>query len=322
MTALLEARGLVKEFPVGSSLFGSQKIVHALSGVDLGVAAGETLAVVGESGCGKSTLARCLTGLIPPTAGMVALEGEDVAGMLASGSGRFRRAVQIVFQDPYASLNPRRTVGDTVMDGLRLHAICPRGERRERAAALLAQVGLSGDYLVRHPHELSGGQRQRVAIARALAVGPRVLVCDEPVSALDVSVQAQVVNLLRDLQAALGVAYVFISHNLALVRHISDRIAVMYLGQVVETGSTAAFRRRLSHPYSRALFDAAPEVGRPRADARPPALEGDVPSPLAPPSGCRFRTRCPIAQARCAQEPPELRMVGDREVRCHFAESF
>jgi len=316
---LLEAHDLVKHFRVGGGMSFTPRHVHALDGVSLSLHPGETLAVVGESGCGKTTLARCLIGLIEPTSGQVRAGGEDAGALLKRDPLRFRRFAQIVFQDPYASLNPRRTVYQTVGDGLRIHGLCPRGERRERAAALLGRVGLSSDYLDRYPHELSGGQRQRVAIARALAVEPAVIVCDEPVSALDVSIQAQVINLLRDLQRDTGVAYLFISHNLALVRHIADRIAVMYLGQIVETGAIAEFRRSLAHPYSRALFAAAPEIGRERVDGAA-LLAGDVPSPIDPPAGCRFHTRCPHAEARCAAEAPELRVVDGRQVRCHLAE--
>ena len=322
MSALLEARGLVKEYEIGSAFAGRKRIVHALSGVDLALKAGETLSVVGESGCGKSTLARCLTALAAPTSGSVLLDGADAQNLLHRDPGRFRRAVQIVFQDPYASLNPRRSIGQAIGDGLRLHKLCPARERRARVCDLLEQVGLSEDHVDRYPHELSGGQRQRVAIARAIAVSPRVVVCDEPVSALDVSVQAQIINLLSDIQTTLGVAYVFISHNLALVRHISDRIAVMYLGQVVEIGDAAALRAGLAHPYSRALFAASPEIGRDRDAPGAKPLEGDVPSPLDPPSGCRFRTRCPFARERCAQEMPALRNVAGRDVRCHFAEEI
>ncbi|MGE0714925.1 MAG: ABC transporter ATP-binding protein [Alphaproteobacteria bacterium] len=323
MTApVLEARGLVKRFPVGGGFGAAARTVHALDGVDLAIDAGETLAVVGESGCGKTTLAHCLTGLTTPSAGRLLVDGEDAAAMLRRRPLAFRRRVQIVFQDPFASLNPRRRIVDTVGDALRIHRLCAGRERRDRVAALLAEVGLADEHLDRFPHELSGGQRQRVAIARALAVEPAVVICDEPVSALDVSIQAQVVNLLRDLQARRGVAYLFISHNLALVRHIATRIAVMYLGQVVESGTTAVLRRRLAHPYSQALFAAAPEIGRAPDAARPPPLAGDVPSPIDPPTGCRFHTRCPHAVARCHDEAPELRSVDDRLVRCHLAESL
>lgn len=319
--AILEARDLVKQYHVGSA-FGAGQTVHALSGIDLAVKPGETLSVVGESGCGKSTLARCLTGLDAPTSGAILLDDVDARTILRSEPGRFRRAIQIVFQDPYASLNPRRTIGQAIADGLRLHRLCARSERRARVCALLVQVGLSEDHIDRYPHELSGGQRQRVAIARALSVSPRLIVCDEPVSALDVSVQAQIINLLSDIQKATDVAYVFISHNLALVRHISDRIAVMYLGQVVEIGDAAALRAGLVHPYSQALFGASPAIDRDRNAPRPEPLAGDVPSPLAPPSGCRFRTRCPVARERCAKEMPKLRPVVGRDVRCHFAEEM
>ncbi|BBK40905.1 ABC transporter ATP-binding protein [Allostella vacuolata] len=327
-TPVLEAQDLAKRFPVAGGIGGRGRVVHALNGVSLSVAAGETLAVVGESGCGKSTLANCLTGLMAPSAGSLLLQGEDAALMLRREPMRFRRRVQIVFQDPYASLNPRRTIGDTVGDALRIHGLAARRERRGRVGQLLAEVGLAEEHLDRYPHELSGGQRQRVAIARALAVEPVVVVCDEPVSALDVSIQAQVINLLRDIQRRRGVAYLFISHNLALVRHIARRIAVMYLGEVVEIGTAEALGRRMLHPYSRALFAAAPAIGRPSHDpphldpGRPPPLSGDVPSPIDPPPGCRFHTRCPHARPRCSAEAPALRLVDDRLVRCHFAEEI
>ena len=321
MTApLLEAKELVKQFRVGSALSFSNATVHALSGVSFEVIAGETLAIVGESGCGKTTLARCLVGLIEPTSGTLLVAGEDARDLLRRDSLQFHRLIQIVFQDPYASLNPRRTVSQSVGDGLRLHNICARGDRNGTVVHLLAQVGLSREHLDRYPHELSGGQRQRVAIARALAVGPRVLICDEPVSALDVSVQAQVINVFNRLQRELGVAYVFISHNLALVRHISQRIAVMYFGQIVEMGTTRELRRVLRHPYSQILFAATPQIGRKAAHRPPHALADEMPSPLAPPSGCRFRTRCPFARGRCGAEEPELREVDGVSVRCHFAE--
>ncbi|MBK7661722.1 MAG: dipeptide ABC transporter ATP-binding protein [Betaproteobacteria bacterium] len=317
---VLEAVDLVKHFPVKHGLFQPARHVHALDGVSFALKRGETLAIVGESGCGKSTLAKCLMRLTEPTGGRVVLLGDDITHLGQGALRGLRRHMQIVFQDPYASLNPRWSIGSIVGDPIRLHEKVPAAERRRRVAELLETVGLDPGFADRHPHELSGGQRQRVAIARALAVNPSVIICDEPVSALDVSIQAQVINLLKRLQAKLGIAYLFISHNLALVEHISDRIAVMYLGQVVELADTRSMRRELLHPYSKALFSAAP-VADPDASARRTRiiLAGDVPSPVDPPGGCRFRTRCPWKQARCADESPALRAVGDRLVRCHFA---
>ena len=317
---VLEAVDLVKHFPVKHRLFAPARHVHALDGVSFALARGETLAVVGESGCGKSTLAKCLMRLEEPTGGRVVLLGDDITHRAKRDLRPLRRRMQIVFQDPYASLNPRWSIGSIVGDPIRLHEKLPREARKRRVAELLETVGLDAGFADRHPHELSGGQRQRVAIARALAVNPSVIICDEPVSALDVSIQAQVINLLKRLQAQLGIAYLFISHNLALVEHISDRIAVMYLGQVVELAGTKSMRRELLHPYSKALFSAAP-VADPDAAARKARiiLAGDVPSPVDPPSGCRFRTRCPWKRERCAAEAPALRAIGDRLVRCHFA---
>jgi oligopeptide/dipeptide ABC transporter ATP-binding protein len=283
---------------------------------------GETLAIVGESGCGKSTLGRCLVGLTSITGGTLALDGKDSQQYLRQDPLGFHRCIQIVFQDPYASLNPRRTIQQSIADALRLHRICQHNEQRSRAAGLLERVGLSADYLDRYPHELSGGQRQRVCIARALAVEPKILVCDEPVSALDVSIQAQIINLLKDIQRQFGIAYLFISHNLALVQHISDRIAVMYLGQIVEIGTAEALRRMLLHPYSRGLFAATPVIGRTHDERKAPAPIGDVPSPMHPPSGCRFRTRCHLARSYCAEHEPQLRELAGRLVRCHFAEEM
>jgi oligopeptide/dipeptide ABC transporter ATP-binding protein len=316
---LLEVQALNKHFGVSRGL--GRGVVQAVSDVSFTLDRRETLAVVGESGCGKSTLARCVTGLSEVTSGHMRIEGEDAAGLLRRDPMRFRRSIQMVFQDPYSSVNPRRRVVDTVADGLRLHRLAPRAERRDRVLELLTRVGLSSEHLDRYPHEMSGGQRQRVAIARALAVSPSIIVCDEPVSALDVSVQAQVMNLLADLQQERGVAYLFISHDLALVQHIAHRIAVMYLGQVVEIGEAGLLRERLAHPYSRSLFAAAPRIGRAR-ESIPPPLEGDVPSPINPPAGCRFHTRCPHAQPRCTAAMPELRMVNGRLVRCHRAEEI
>ncbi|GAB5373926.1 MAG: peptide ABC transporter ATP-binding protein [Acuticoccus sp.] len=318
-TPVLETRNLVKHYPTGHG-FGHHPMVQALNGVSLTLQPAEMLAIVGESGCGKSTLGRTVTRLEDPTSGELLIDGTSADTMLAKEPMAFRRTVQMVFQDPFSSVNPRRKIGTTIADGLRLHRIAPRGERRDRVADLLATVGLSADYLERYPHELSGGQRQRVAIARALAVEPRVIVCDEPVSALDVSIQAQVMNLLIELQRERGVAYLFISHDLALVLHTAHRIAVMYLGKVVEEGRTETLRRRLAHPYSRSLFAAAPRIGKSAAPAT--LVEGDVPSPIDPPSGCHFHPRCPFAVERCRKESPEPRDFDGGRVACHRAEEI
>jgi len=319
MTDLLETQNLTKTFQVGGGLGSAPRLVHALSGVSLSLRAGETLAVVGESGCGKSTLARAVAGLVPPTSGEVLLRGESMSQILQRDPMRYRRTVQMVFQDPYSSVNPRRRIGDIIGDGLRLHNVVPRAGRRDAVAGMLTDVGLSAEHIDRYPHELSGGQRQRVAIARALSVKPDLVICDEPVSALDVSVQAQVMNLLLALQQSRNVAYLFISHNLALVQHIAHAIAVMYLGQVIEVGSAAALRQGLAHPYSRMLFDAAPRIGANRG-AKRLVVDGDVPSPVNPPPHCRFTTRCPYVEDRCHKETPLLRPVHGRLVRCHRAE--
>jgi oligopeptide/dipeptide ABC transporter ATP-binding protein len=318
--ALLEVRDVVKHFPVRRAGFGRRQVVHALDGVSLSVRENETLAVVGESGCGKSTLARCLVRLHQPTSGSIRIAGRSVTQPTAEDRREIPRLIQIVFQDPYASLNPRRTIYQTVADPLRLHRAGTRAQRREQVAALLQSVGMGAEFMDRLPHELSGGQRQRVAISRALAVRPKVVVCDEPVSALDVSVQAQVINLLKRLQGELGVSYVFITHDLRLVRNLADTVAVMYLGQVVELAPMAAFKARIKHPYSQALFSATPMVRPDRgSSAARIVLAGDVPSPIDPPSGCRFHTRCPYVQDICRKDAPELRPIGERVVRCHFA---
>ena len=319
--ALLEVRSLTKHFPVGGRWFGRKAHVHALDDVSLTVRPRQTLAVVGESGCGKSTLARCLVRLLAPTSGSIRLDGLDVADPSPAERREIPRRIQIVFQDPYASLNPRRTIYQTVSDPLRLHGSGSRAARRESVASLLGSVGIGPQFMDRLPHELSGGQRQRVAISRALAVGPKVIVCDEPVSALDVSVQAQVVNLLKRLQRERGMSYVFITHDLRLVRNLADTVAVMYLGQVVELAEIADFKALIRHPYSQALFSATPRVASAaRGAKRRIVLAGDVPSPIDPPSGCRFHTRCPYAQAVCRSDAPQLRPVAGRLVRCHFAD--
>ncbi len=320
---VLEAVDITKHFSVGGLFSQRKHPVQALTGVSVAVRAGETVAVVGESGCGKSTLGRCLMYLIEPTSGVVRLRGQEVTGLLASEPLKFRRAIQIVFQDPYASLNPRRTIGQCLDDPLRVHRYGEASQRQERAKELLRQVGLSTEYLNRFPHELSGGQRQRVALARALAPGPDLIVCDEAVSALDVSVQAQIINLLKDIQASIGVAYLFITHNLELVRRIADRIVVMYLGQIVESGDTATLRKGFLHPYSKALFAASPKLRRGTPDVGSATLverviSGEVPSPIDPPSGCRFHTRCSHRQAICTELLPEFIPVAGHLVRCHL----
>ncbi|MCX7384632.1 MAG: ABC transporter ATP-binding protein [Alphaproteobacteria bacterium] len=293
--------------------------LHAVRGVSLEVAAGETLGLVGESGSGKTTLAKSIVGLVRPTAGRILLEGQDLA--TADRTARFaaRRAVQFVFQDPFASLNPRRRVAQLIREPLDVHRIGTAAERDARVAWLMARVGLRPEWGHRLPHEFSGGQRQRIGIARALSLTPRLIVCDEPVSALDVSIQAQVINLLADLQRELGIAYLVISHDLALVETFAHRIAVMYLGRIVEIGPAAEVWRQPHHPFTRALIDAVPVPDPAIARLKRPILEGDPPSPLGTPPGCAFAPRCPLAVARCHTEPPLLRPVGEKRIAsCHL----
>jgi oligopeptide transport system ATP-binding protein len=310
VTNLVEITGLEVHFPVRKGFIFERQIgvVKAVDGVDLTIARGETLGLVGESGCGKSTVGRAILQLLKPTGGRIVFDGVDLAGLDDEALRRMRRRVQLIFQDPYASLNPRMSVGEALAEPIRLHAL-RQGETavRERVRELLALVGLSANHAGRFPHEFSGGQRQRIGIARALACEPDLIVCDEPVSALDVSIQAQVVNLLQDLQERLGVAYLFIAHGLNVIKHISGRVAVMYLGKIVESGAKADVYANPRHPYTRALLSAVP-VPDPALERRRKRiiLQGDVPSPLNPPPGCGFATRCPIAIERCAQEAPAL----------------
>ena len=320
---LIQCENLSKHYPIGSGVFGrATGSVRAVDGLTLHVNRGETYSLVGESGCGKSTTGRMFLLLERPTSGRIVMEGRDVTDLRGAELKKLRRRVQVVFQDPFSSLNPRMTVGAIVEEGMTIHD--PRmtpGERRERAAELLAMTGLSGDQLDRYPHEFSGGQRQRVGLARALATNPEFIVADEAVSALDVSIQAQIINLLRDLQERLGLAYLFIAHDLAVVRHLSHRVGVMYLGHLVEEGSAADLFDEPLHPYTRALLSAIPEP-MPGARKKRIILSGDVPRADRPPSGCRFHTRCPEARPRCREgEIPECSPAPGRRVKCILYEN-
>ena len=318
MTALLEVENLVKHFVAGRAVLGRPTaFIKAVDGVSFSDDAGKTLALVGESGCGKSTLSRLVLRLIEPDSGRMRFEGRDLLAFDANQLRAFRRDAQIIFQDPYASLNPRMTVGQILTEPLALHDLVPPAGRRERVEELLRLVGLEPRFARRYPHEFSGGQRQRIAIARALAVEPKLIICDEPVSALDVSIRSQILNLLRDLQERLGLAYIFVSHDLAVVKHIADRVAVMNFGRIVESADAQALFASPRHPYSRALLSAIP-VPKPRAKRSRIVLQGEMPSALNPPSGCRFHTRCPYVIERCRVEtPPLLADAAGHLTACH-----
>ena len=323
-TPILEVRGLVKHFPVRGGRLVRRTVgtVKAVDGVDLSLAAGETVGLVGESGCGKSTLARLILALDRPTAGQVLIDGTDIFSLPKAELRALRRQIQIVLQDPYTAFNPKMTTGEIVGEPLAIHRVGGRAEQLTRVRELLEVVGLNPDHLNRYPHQFSGGQRQRIGIARALALRPRILICDEPVSALDVSVQAQVINLLKDLQGELGLSYLFIAHDLSVVRHVSDRVCVMYLGKIVEEGDEDDIYEHPTHPYTQALHSAVPDPDAGEAERRARiVLSGEVPSPLNPPSGCPFHTRCWKAQAICATDVPALepRPSSPHPSACHFA---
>jgi oligopeptide/dipeptide ABC transporter ATP-binding protein len=318
---ILNVEDLVKHFPVRAGfLGGTVGHVHAVDGVSFDVRRGEAFGLVGESGCGKTTVAQTIIRLYQPDSGRIFFDGTDLAPLKASDLRPIRRRIQMIFQDPYASLDPRMTVGSIIAEPLEVYGVGSAAERQERVRELLKVVGLNAYMVNRYPHEFSGGQRQRIGIARALALQPEVIICDEPVSALDVSIQSQVLNLLKDLQERFGLTYVFIAHNLAVVAYVCDRIGVMYLGKLVEVGTTEQITTRPRHPYTRALLSAVP-IPRPGLAKNRTILTGDVPSPIAPPSGCRFRTRCPIARANCGDAIPLLEEVEPGHwVACYYAE--
>ncbi|MGW7406378.1 ABC transporter ATP-binding protein [Streptomyces sp. NPDC054833] len=327
--ALLEVSGLTKHFPVkgGFPIRRTVGHVQAVDGIDLTVRVGESFGLVGESGCGKSTTGRLITRLLEPTSGKITYRGKDISRASRKQLASIRSEIQMIFQDPYSSLNPRQTVGKIISNPMEINGIAPDGGREKRVRELLDIVGLNPEHYNRFPHEFSGGQRQRIGVARALALEPKLIVADEPVSALDVSIQAQVVNLLQEVQKELGIAFLFIAHDLAVVRHFSQRVAVMYLGKIIEVGDRDSIYTRPRHPYTHALLSAVPEVNLTDTDSAGRErirLAGDVPSPISPPSGCRFRTRCWKAQDRCAaEEPPLIQISGNRTghlTACHFPE--
>ncbi|TGE37072.1 dipeptide ABC transporter ATP-binding protein [Desulfosporosinus fructosivorans] len=318
---ILEVKDLVKHFPMGGGFFGqNQKVVHAVNGINFKVRKGETLGIVGESGCGKSTAGRTIIRLYEPTSGQIIFEGQDVTKAEGNDLLNLRRQMQMIFQDPYASLNPRMTVGDIVGEGLDIHKLASGQARTDRIYELLEVIGLNPEHANRFPHEFSGGQRQRIGIARALSVNPRLIICDEPISALDVSIQAQIVNMLEELQEKLGLTYLFIAHDLSMVKHISHRIAVMYLGRIVELADSFELYKNPQHPYTQALLSAIP-IPDPRVEAtrKRIVVSGTVPSPIDPPSGCYFRTRCPYVKAVCSEQVPQLKELGSNHVAaCHL----
>ncbi len=326
-TPLLKVEHLHKEFPTGSGFMGgkfSKKVVSAVNDLSFEIRAGETFGLVGESGCGKSTTGRAIMHLDPPSSGKVYFEGRDISKMNKKELKAMRREMQFIFQDPYASLNPRMTIGEIISEPMVIHGIGTPEERIERVRELLDVVGLNPEHINRYPHEFSGGQRQRVGIARSFILRPKLIICDEPVSALDVSIQAQVLNLLKDLQKQYGTAYLFIAHDLSVVQHISDRVAVMYLGKMVELSDWKSLYAEPNHPYTQALLSAVP-IPDPdvQQNRKRIILAGDPPSPIDPPSGCRFHTRCPIAQAKCSEETPEFREIGEGHFcACHYAAPF
>jgi dipeptide transport system ATP-binding protein len=320
MTVVVEAKNLRQVYKIRRGMFREPAQLQAVGGVSFAIEAGKTLAVVGESGCGKSTLARMVSLIEKPTEGTLTLDGADAVNTPAGDKRRLRQAVQLVFQNPYGSLNPRKKISAVLEDPLTINTTMNQAERSERARAMLAQVGLRPEYASRYPHMFSGGQRQRIAIARALMLNPKLLVADEPVSALDVSIQAQVLNLLADLQQEFKLAYLFISHDLAVVRHIAHEVLVMYLGHVMEQGPKADIFERPAHPYTQALLASTPGVGE--RSVQKIVLKGELPSPLNPPSGCVFSSRCPYAVERCRAERPLPRRIESRIVACHFADDF
>lgn len=318
-TPLLEVKHLKKHFPIKGGVFSKTiGYVYAVDDINFTLEKGETLGLVGESGCGKSTTGRTILRLIEPTDGAIYFEGQDITHLDKSAMRALRREMQIIFQDPYASLNPRMTVGSIIGEPLEIHKIAKGAEKEERVASLLQKVGLRAEDMRKYPHEFSGGQRQRIGIARALALNPKLIVCDEPVSALDVSIQAQVINLLEDLQAEFGLSYLFIAHNLNVVEHISNRVAVMYLGQIVELASGEELYKNPQHPYTEALLSAVP-IPDPTVKKKRIILEGDVPSPINPPKGCHFHTRCMYKDKICEEVEPEFKDIGGGHwVACHF----